>query len=169
MKNKKLILISAVLVFVLFLYGCSGSENKIGALGSTHRHVDFKLYVLGNPMDFSVSKFQVRHEAVHFENRDGDVLHTHATGITLGYFFQTHGMKIDNECLTLDTGNEYCSDGKADLKIFVKSGGIDWEQVLYPADYAFQDLDKVLITYGTEDEEGIKKQMDSVTNKAAIT
>jgi len=169
MGNKKLILISVVLVFVLFLYGCSGTKNKIGALGSTHRHVDFKLYVLGNSIDFTVSKFQVRHEAVHFENKDGDVMHTHATGITLGYFFQTHGMKMDNECLTLDTGNEYCTQGNVKLKVFVKSTGTDWEQILYPADYFIQDLDKILVTYGTEDGVGIQKQMESVTDKAVIT
>lgn len=166
MKNKKIILLSSLLLFILILYGCSGGGNKIGTLGSTHNHVDFKMYVLGNPLDFTQNKFQVRHEAVHFENRDGEVVHTHATGITLGFMFQRHGMSIDNECITLDTGNQYCSDGNADLKVFVKSLGTGWDQIYSPADYIIQDLDKILVTFGTEDEEGIRKQLESVEDKA---
>ncbi|MBI2134347.1 hypothetical protein HYU09_00005, partial [Candidatus Woesearchaeota archaeon] len=102
MKNEKLILFFWLGAFVLFLDGCS--ENKIGPLGSAHNHADIKVYVLGNAIDFSQQKYQLKHQAVHFENRDGDVVHTHATGITLGYMFETLGMNINENCLTIDAG-----------------------------------------------------------------
>ena len=164
MKNKKLILFFGLGIFVLFLDGCS--ENEMGPLGSAHNHADIKVYLLGNAIDFSQQKYQVKDEKVHFENRDGDVVHTHATGVTLGYMFQTLKMDIDNTCLILDTRSKYCSDGNAELKAFVKGTGADWEQIYSPADYVIQDLDKILVTYGTEDEEGIQKQMEFVANKA---
>jgi len=156
-----------IVAITIFLVGCLAQKNTLGPVGSTHGHVDIKVYVLGNPIDFSVSKFQVRHPAAHFENGDGDVLHTHATGLTLGYFFFTHGMSIDENCLKLDNGNQYCSDGNANLQVFAQSQGQEWEKIIYPKDYLFESYDRILVTFGTEDEEGIKKQMESVTNKAS--
>ena len=47
------------LALVLVVAGCSSgsnnSQNNFGPLGSTHRHVDIKIYLLGNPLDFSIS------------------------------------------------------------------------------------------------------------------
>ena len=153
-------------IVALFLYGCASEKNSFGPLGSAHIHADIKVYVLSNPIDFSLPKYQLQDKAVHFENGDGDVMHVHATGITLGYIFKTLRMGIDNECLTLDTGRKYCNNGNAELKVFVKSANTDWEQIFYPKDYSIQGMDKILVNYGPEDEEGIKKHMNSVTDKA---
>ena len=168
MKNKKIILILSFVIFLFILSGC-GTGNKFGPLGSTHRHADIKVYVLGKPLDFNSPKYQVMDKLTHVENNDGDVLHVHATGITLGFFLKTLGVELTEECIKLDAGNTYCNKANAQLKVFVKSTGTDWEQILYPSDYVIQDLDKILVTYGTEDEESIKKQMESVTDKAATT
>lgn len=170
MKNRKTkIRAFLLLVFGLILLGCDVKKNNFGPLGSTHIHADFKVYILGNPIDFSTSKYQLKDKLTHVENADGDVMHMHATGINLGYFFETVGMKMENNCITLDTGNKYCDTGNAQFRVFVKSEGLDWERLYYPADYVIQDLDKILVTYGTEDEESIKKQMESVTDKAAAS
>ena len=154
-----------IVIVALFLYGCASEKNAFGPLGSAHIHADIKVYVLSNPIDFILQKYKLQDKAVHFENRDGDVIHVHATGITLGYIFKTLRMGIDNECLTLDTGRKYCNNGNAELKVFVKSANTDWEQIFYPNDYAIQGMDKILVNYGPEDEEGIKKLMESVTDK----
>lgn len=93
----------------------------------------------------------------------------HATGINLGYFFETLGMKINKECIALETGNKYCNTGNAQFRVFLKSEGSEWEQLYYPADYVMQDLDKIVVTYGAEDDKEIKRQMESVTDKARET
>jgi len=54
------------------------------------------------------------------------------------------------------------------LKVYVKNQA-DWEQIYDPADYIIQDLDKILVTYGSEDEEEIKQQQESVSDKAKDT
>jgi hypothetical protein len=162
---RKIFLIIGI-VAILFLYGCGTPKNSFGPLGSAHIHTDIKVYVLGNPIDFSLPKYQLQDKAVHFEDGDGDVVHIHATGITLGYIFKTLRMGIDDQCLTLDTGRKHCNNGNAELKVFVKSIGTNWEQIAYPADYIIQGMDKILVNYGSEDEEGIKKLMESVTSKA---
>jgi len=162
----KKIILFGIVVFVLFIYGCSEGQTKMGRLGSTHDHANFKLYILGNNVDFGNQRYQIVHEAVHFENRDGEVIHTHATGITLGFLFEKHRMKLENDCLTLETGNKYCSDGNAKLKVFVKGVGAGWEQIYSPAEYIIWDLDSIIVTYGTEDEESIRQQLESVADKA---
>ena len=169
MGYKKIILILTISIFILILSGCGTEKNKFGPYGSTHDHADFKVYVLGKSLNFNSPQYQVMDRLTHVENRDGDILHVHATRMTLGFFLQTLGIKLTPECITLDTGNKHCSDGRAELKVFVRSAVMDWEEIFYPEDYIMQDLDKILVTYGTEDEEGIKKQLDSVTDKAKIT
>ena len=77
-------------------------------------------------------------------------------------------ISIDNNCLTLDTGSKYCNNENAKLRVFVKSAGADWKQITYHADYIIQNSDKILVSYGIEDENRIKREMDSVTDKAKV-
>ena len=105
-------------------------------------------------------------QLTHVENNDGDTLHVHATGITLRFFLEKMGMKLTNECIKLDNGNKYCNLDKATLKVYVKSPNTDWEQLYYPADYLISDLDKILVSYGTESYEELKKQQENVTDKS---
>jgi len=169
MKNKKIILVSLIAIFIIILSGCSDPKKNFGPRGSVHFHTDFKVYILGRALDFDSPRYQVMEDLTHVENRDGDVLHVHARGITLGYFLKSMGIELSNECLKVDTGNTYCNKGDAKLKVYLKGIGAVWEQIYYPSDYIIQDLDKILVSYGAEDEEKIKKQMDSVTDKSAIT
>jgi hypothetical protein len=160
-------LLFAVLVFSVILYGCSsGYQGKFGPLGSVHNHADIKVYILNNPIDFYLPQYQLQDQLTHFENGDGDVVHTHATGINLGYLFETLGMELNSECFRLDTGNNYCARGNAQLNVFVKNINGDWNQVTNSETYIIQQSDKILINYGTQDEEGLNVLMDTVTDKS---
>ncbi len=153
--------------FVITAIGCSNSEiNNFGPLGSAHKHADVKIYVLGDAIDLSQQKYQLKSSFVHFENWEGDVVHVHTTGMTLGYMFKTLGMKLNENCLKLDNGKKYCSLENAGLKVYAKSHDSEWGKINLPEDYAIQDLDRILVTYGAESEQEIKKQMESVTKKA---
>ena len=166
MKRRYLIIL-AILV-IIFIYGCSG-KNNFGPYGPTHSHSDFKVYILGKPLNFDSARYQVMERLTHVENNDGDVLHIHATGITLGFFLQSLGLNLNNECITTDTGNQYCNLGKATLKVYTKNQFSNWVQIYDPADYVINDLDKMLVSYGRESEEEIKEQQASVTDKALVT
>ena|SRR3989338_1156072 len=155
-----------LVALALIVYGCSNEKNSFGPLRSAHNHADIKVYILGGTIDFRLLQYQLRDDLTHFENGDGDVVHTHATGITLGYIFKTLSMELTEECIKTNMGKKYCNDDNAMLKVFVKSRNSDWESISYAADYVIQDLDKILVTYGTESEEEIKEQMESVTDKA---
>jgi len=157
-----------IIIITLFLVGCANKDN-FGPYGSTHSHADFKVYILGKPLNFDSAKYQVMERLTHVENKDGGVLHVHATGITLGFFLKSLGLKLTDECITLDTGNQYCNLGKATLKAYVKSQNTGWVQIYDPADYVINDLDKMLVSYGSESEEDIKKQQLAVTDKSKDT
>jgi len=168
MENNKIILLIFAITLVILINSCS-EKNSFGPYGSTHNHADFKVYILGQALNFNSPKFQVMEDLTHLENNDGDVLHVHVTGMTLGYFLKSIGMIMDNECITTDTGNQYCNLGKATLKVYLKNQNTNWRQIYDVTDYIINDLDKILVSYGTEAEDEINEQQSSVTDKAKDT
>ncbi len=149
----------------LLVWALTAQSSGIGAVGSTHIHQDWKMYINGNSVDFSVSKYQKPHinQQVHLEGGDGDVIHVHATGITTGLFLKSIGIKFDKNCLVMDTGEQYCSSGDKTLKFYVNGKPNDeWEK------YVLRNLDKILISYGNESENAIKQQLASITDKAKL-
>lgn len=161
-KTKKWIIVAAVIVALIaggYFVATSlpkSSGTVVGPPGSTHTHQDMKVYINGKAIDFSLPKYQLRSRAVHFEGGDGFVIHTHATGMTLAYALNTLGIKLD-ECLTVD-GVRYCNSSNSTLKIYVNGAQIS------DVNYLFQDLDKVLVSYGPETD--LTQQLASVTDLA---
>jgi len=130
---------------------------NFGALGSTHEHIAFRLFINGDAVDFSQPKYQVRSQYVHFENGDGDTIHKHATGVDIGFLFETLGIKFTSECITMDDGTDYCNDGNNTLKFFAN----DERNEMYNG-YVLEDGDKILLSYGSEGQEQIDEQLKAV-------
>jgi hypothetical protein len=152
---KRFALLFALLVI---LAGCS-AKPKIGPLGGIHTHADFKVYLDGKQVNFAQPQYMVKEKYVHIENMDGDVIHFHASGVTIGEFFRTLGMKFDNQCFVMNR-QKYCTDDKNTLKFYVNGEPND----LY-GDYLSGDFDKLLISYGPKDD-NVSAQLASITDKA---
>lgn len=85
-----------------------------GAPGTAHHHAQFDVVIDGDEIDFSQPRYQIgqtQNRYIHFEGGDGQTIHKHATDTTIAFALETLGMSITGECLTLDTGEEYCEDG----------------------------------------------------------
>jgi hypothetical protein len=155
------------LVFLLFLTACvQPVESPL--VGDVHEHADFKVYLNGEAYDFSQEKYMSTEEAplspfTHVHDGDGEVIHKHMSGITLGTFFESLGMNWTSDCFILDTGTSYCEDATHSLRFFVN--GEENEQF---ENYEFHDLDRILITYGTADEAELQRELASVTDRACI-
>lgn len=132
----------------------------IEPLGSEHLHADVKVYINGQSIDFSQVKYQLASSFIHFEEGIGDVIHTHATGLTVGHMFKSLGIDFNNNCIVLEK-QSYCNDNDKKLKFYV-NGQLSNEF----DNRVIRNLDKYLISYGSENESEIKKQLDSVTNLA---
>ena len=128
--------------------------------GSAHLHADVKVYINGNPLDFSQKKYQLATSFIHFEEGIGDVIHTHATGLTLGHLFRSLGGDLSNNCIVIE-GQSHCSDAEKTLKFYANGQpGSEFDSRV------IRDLDKYLISYGNENEQAIQKQLSSITNLA---
>lgn len=138
----------------------------IGALGSIHTHADFAVYLDGEKITPLGPNYYVRNAFVHVESGpgDGNVIHMHATNVPLGFFFRSVGMSFNNNCFRLDNGKDFCSDGNKTLRMFVRHEGGEWQENRQFHTYVFQDLDKILITYGDETEDELRLQRESVTD-----
>lgn len=131
-----------------------------------HEHADFAVYLNGEKFDFTKAKYQSSDTNpldpdAHLHDGNGDVTHKHRKGITLGYFFDTLGMKFDNQCFTTDDGTQYCNT--ADKKLTMYVNGKENTQF---GNYEFTDLDRILITYG--DMTGVADQITSISDDACL-
>lgn len=135
----------------------------LGQVGSQHIHSDFKLYLEGKAVDLSQQKYQLRSQYVHAEDGDGDVVHVHATGATLGYFLGTIGFSVDKECISDGLGARHCNNDSLSLEVYVN--GIRRDS---PENYVFENLDKVLVSYGKNSQSDIEYELSTVTDKARL-
>lgn len=152
--NKKFIILSIIIaiaiVGVLVIWSITNSSD-IGDLDSEHSHANFKVYINGQALNFAHPEYMVRNEFVHIEDMDGDEIHKHATGVTLGYFFKTLGFEFNKKCFVMDTSEKYCSEKGKTLKFYVN------EQRNYDyGNYEIREGDKYLISYGSDSEEIIQ-------------
>lgn len=151
------------------------SQSTIGVLNSQHIHADWKIYVNGNALDLSDKAHMARMQAglpvssfIHVDagapapETTGDVLHMHATGIPLLIWFESVGMKFDANCLMMESGEKYCNDGANTLKFYINGKANEQHE-----QYVFNDLDKILISYGSRDED-IQPQQAAITNFAGV-
>lgn len=132
----------------------------------THEHADFAAYLDGQKIDFTNGKYQSSDEApldedTHLHDGVGTIIHKHRKGITLGYFFQTLGMRFENECFVLDDGKRFCNTTEKKLSLYVNG-----ELNTAMGNYEFADGDRLLITYG--DGTVLNEQIGTVTDQACI-
>lgn len=146
----------------------SNSDLNITEEEKYHAHFDLGIYLSGKAVDLSLDKYQDSDKNkldpnAHFHDGNGKVIHLHKKGVTLGEFFKSLKMELTTTCFTLDSGVKNCNSGTKLLKMFVNgSQNSDFEK------YVPQDLDRVLVTFGSETEKQIQTQIDSVSDDSCI-
>ena len=84
----------------------------------------------------------------------------HATGVTLGYLFETLSLGLDDKCFVFQDGRSFCSDDDYTLKFFIND-----DQVSDIRNYNFADGDRILISYGEGTPEEIESQLLELNNQ----
>ena len=110
--------------------------------------------IFGDKFDFSLPAYQIKSSWIHFEAQDGTTIHRHASGVTLGFMFETLNIEIDDQCYKFPDGREFCTNEDYSLKYYVNH-----QPVSNINDYVFNDGDRILISYGNEDQDGIDAQL----------
>ena len=111
---------AGIVGYVVFVAGGSGGAN-IGQAGSAHYHGTMEMTVLGNDVDFSQDRFQLRDDRFHFEGGDGTEWHVHASGVTFEYAMNALGFEVELEPKTLVADDTY-TDGEGYEVVFEING-----------------------------------------------
>ena len=158
--------ISVIVAFACFEFITStnnvpGAPMNAGKLGDEHVHASMLVKIFGDKFDFSTPNYQVTTPWIHFENSDGDTVHRHSTGVELEFMFNSMKIRLDENCFVFPDGRQFCTNEDYELKFFVNEKIV--EDI---ASYVIQDNDRILITYGNEDQLAIDKQLAELNAQA---
>ena len=135
---------------------------------AVHWHADFALYIGGERHDFEQDRF-FSHEGAelsenaHIHPPRPHLVHVHREGTTWREFFASLGFELTDSCLTTPEGEQFCTSEAERLSFFLNGVKVDG--------LAFQDItniDRALISFGSESQEELQQQFAAVTDEACI-
>lgn len=154
-------------MILLLLFFDIKNENKPATKQTQelfHIHVDFKVFISGQEMDFALPQYSERDRRMHLHTQNdfgGSVIHVEDEKTTLGEFFASLSMKFNSTCFITDS--EFCDTETKTLKFYVN----DVENNEHE-NYKPRDLDRMLISYGNESKDEIQKQLSSIIKLACV-
>ena len=140
--------------FVTSTNNIPGAPLNAGKLGDEHIHASILVNIFGDKFDCATPNYQVKTSWIHFENQDGDTIHRHSTGVELEFLFNSMSIVIDDKCFVFPDGRQFCTNDDYSLKFYVNQQKVEDLRT-----YVVQDSDRILISYGNEDQEAIDKQL----------
>jgi len=141
-------------VFVTMDSNVPGAPPGAGKLGDEHVHSSLLVRIFGDKFDFAVPSYQIKSSWIHFEDSDGTTIHRHASGVTLGYLFDSLNIGIDTKCFVFPDGRQFCTNEDYSLKYY-----INHQPVSNIYDYIFEDGDRIMISFGAETPEQVEEQL----------
>ena len=134
-----------------------GAPAGAGVLGDDHSHTSILVRIFGDKFDFSSPSYQIKSSWIHFEGQDGNTIHRHSTGVTMGFLFESLGLGLDAQCFIFQDERAFCTNDEYSLKFY-----INHDEVLDIRDYVGQEGDRVLISYGSDSPESIENQLSEL-------
>ena len=159
-------MIGVIVAFACFEFITStnnvpGAPENAGKLGAEHIHASMLVKIFGDKFDFSTPNYQVKTPWIHFENQDGDTIHRHSTGVELEFLFNSMNIAVDDNCFVFPDGRQFCTNEDYSLKFYVNQ-----QLVKDLRKYVVQEDDRILITYGNEDQLTIDSQLAELNAQA---
>ncbi len=164
------ILVVGIIVGVVGFVGLRVATLKSDQV---HYHANFALYVNGTRDEFKSPLFYEEEQSctsddtnnpkskAHMHDQINHVVHVHAKAVTWGDFFANLGYTIGNTVVKTNDG--IFVDGQDGNHLsFVLNG----QKIDAAANRVIGDRDRLLVSYGSEDQAGLQKQFDSVENDA---
>ena len=147
--------------FVTSTNNVPGAPENAGKLGDEHIHASLLVSIFGDKFDFSTPNYQVKTPWIHFENQDGDTIHRHSTGVELEFLFNSMSVGVDENCFVFPDGRQFCNNEDYSLKFYINQ-----QLVKDIRQYVIQEDDRILITYGNDDQLAIDKQLAELNAQA---
>jgi len=130
--------------------------SEFGEVGSEHEHAQIFVIISGYTVDFSGPQYQLTSEYMHFENNEGSLIHRHATGVTLGFFFETMGIRLSEDCFS-DDDDSYCTNSEHTLEFYVNAVQLDKLD-----SYVVKQGDRIVISYDNDSLSVIHDSLESI-------
>ena len=140
--------------FITSTNNVPGAPENAGKLGAEHIHASMLVKIFGDKFDFATPNYQIKTSWIHFENQDGDTVHRHSTGVELEFMFNSMNIAMDDQCFVFPDGRQFCTNDDYTLSFYINQQKVDDIR-----NYVVQEDDRILITYGDEDQEAIDKQL----------
>ena len=150
-------------LFLTMTESAPGGPEDAGALGSEHSHAALLVKIFGDTFEFASPAFQIKSSWIHFEGNDGTTIHKHATGVNLGYLFETLAIGLDDQCYVFPDGKQFCSNEDYKLRLFING-----DEVPDIREYEIMEDDRVLIIYGAETPEEIEAYLLELGNQELV-
>ncbi len=133
-----------------------------------HVHGDFRMFIGDERIRFTEDKYQsstayTHHATLHFHDGNDEVIHRHADNVTLVEFFDSIGISLTPDCLTLDTGTKYCSTENETLQLLVNG-----TLVTDVSKYVFAEKDRILLYYGNPANSKLPDYITSITDLSCL-
>ena len=147
--------------FVTSTNNVPGAPENAGKLGAEHIHASMLVKIFGDKFDFSTPNYQVKTPWIHFENQDGNTIHRHSTGVELEFLFNSMNIATDENCFVFPDGRQFCTNEDYSLKFYINQ-----QLVEDIRKYVVQEDDRILITYGNDDQLSIDQQLAELNAQA---
>jgi hypothetical protein len=147
--------------FVTSTNNVPGAPENAGKLGAEHIHASMLVKIFGDKFDFSTPNYQVKTPWIHFENQDGNTIHRHSTGVELEFLFNSMNIATDENCFVFPDGRQFCTNEDYSLKFYINQ-----KLVKDIREYIVQEEDRILITYGNDDQLSIDQQLAELNAQA---
>jgi len=150
----------ASFTFVTMGTDTPGAPPGAGKLGDEHEHASVLVRIFGDKFDFAATTYQIKSSWIHFEESDGNTVHRHSSGVTLGYLFETLNIEINEDCYIFADGRQFCTNEDYSLKYFINGDRVN---SIY--NHVVQDDDRILISYGGETDEQVIAQLNELDSQ----
>ena len=172
--NKNIIIVSSVILFGILGYfffnqqvnndtplqkeSISKQTFKITPQSQVvDKQASFAIFTNGTFRVFTASMYHNLSDDVFIQADNPNIIHIKKAGVTWNDFFSTLLFKLTHDCLITGTKETFCTGDNGTLKFYL-NGEINGKVL----DQEIKDGDKLLVTYGSESEDIIKKQIDQI-------
>lgn len=174
MNNKVLMIVVSIGIVLAFIaYLIIGSKMKSSPVPSTTQKeipsvtlaqqapvsykAGFAIFTNGTFRVFTAAMYHNRSSDVYIQADNPNVVHIKKSGATWNDFFKTLPFKLTKECLTTGTKETFCTNKNATLQFYLN--GKQDQNVL---DKQISAGDQLLVSYGNESKEQIKRQLQQI-------
>lgn len=118
----------------------------------------FMIFTNGTQRIFTDPRYHNLSPEVYLEPTNSHIIHVKTT-VTWNEFFKTLPMSLTKDCLVTGTKQTFCTNKNETLKFYIngrpENNALD--MIIKPNDW-------LLVSFGNEDEEEIKKQLDILSD-----